>query len=509
MYFLCLVKKMKKTLILSDLYNIAAIVINNKIQEFVFSNRKHQINNIYIGLVNKIFPSINAAFVDLDQGSKSGFIHFSDLSILKRRSNNTKFSNDLITDILKNEQKILVQITKEATISKGPRLTSNISIIGKYMVLMPFSKNISVPRTIKNINERSYLKSLGILIKPTTMGLVFRSSIIGISEDIILAELHNLKKQWFFIQKLALKCTPPYLLYNDNNLTKRIIRDYFDNNTRIIIDSQKSFYSICKYLYLWKYSIDKKNKFLELLNIDQNILDLYFLSNTLFTALNKKVELPLGGYIILETLEALTVIDVNSGAFNKSSNSKETIYKINLSAAKEIAYQLKIRNIAGLVIIDFIDMQSQREQLHLLEYFCKYLSLDNIKSQIVQLSELGLVELTRKRRGKSLHELSEVFTYDLYSKIFNSYNSFNKIKNDFDLDNLIYYFDNYSKFFYISPSSFHIFNLLNIDYSSYKLSKFKVNIFNSSPKVKYFRPIIFYSSILSHQRYSLYSKVNL
>nr|YP_009369975.1 ribonuclease E [Boldia erythrosiphon]ARO90663.1 ribonuclease E [Boldia erythrosiphon] len=443
---------MKKQIVISDLYNIAAITFNNIIQEFLFSTKKHQINNIYIGIVQRVFPSINAAFIDIDKNSRSGFIHFSDLTGLKRTYNATNFSNQLITNILFNEQKIVVQIVKESTIKKGPRLTTNITIVGRYIVLMPFGKSICVSRKIQNTHQRYYLKSLGILIKPATMGILFRFSAIGISEDIIISELQSLKKQWNFIQKLACNCSSPKLLYNDKNLIKRVIRDLYDINTsNIILDSRKSCNSTKKYLLIWKCYSQNSNLSVQLFERKESILKFYGIRNSLIDALSKKVELPLGGYIFIETLEALTVIDVNSGAFNQSINSKDTVYKINITAAKEIAYQLRIRNIAGLIIVDFIDMHSQRDQLNLLEYFYNCLDLDNARSQIVQLSELGLVELTRKRRGKSLYELSQFF----FSYSVKSYKYEINSGNEQYSYNFISYFDDQLK-------------LLPVMYSLYK-----------------------------------------
>nr|YP_010337464.1 ribonuclease E [Pulvinaster venetus]UNJ17049.1 ribonuclease E [Pulvinaster venetus] len=488
---------MKKKIILSDLYNIAAIILDNKIQEFLFANTKHQVNNIYIGVVNKVFPSINAAFVDIDHVSKSGFIHFSDLNNIRRRYNNINLPNDLITNILTNEQKLLVQIIKESTANKGPRLTTNISLIGRYIILMPFNKNISISRRIQNAHERHYLKSLGILIKPVAMGLSFRSSIVGVSEDVILAELKYLKKQWLFIQKLAITCTPPKLLYNDYDLSKRIVRDFYENQiTTIVLDSKKSFYTIHKYLSFWKCHLKDMKFSVQFCNDTKILLDSHAISYTLFNALKKKVDLPLGGYIIIENLEALTVVDVNSGAFDRSDNSKDTIYKINLNAAKEIAYQLRIRNIAGLIIVDFIDMQSQREQLHLLEYFCKYLSFDSIKSQIVQLSELGLVELTRKRRGKSLHELSEIILDNTYPQNSN----FCFVNNDLKIDcnSFLYYLNGNLKFFHLLSKNLKKTAFIEINYSSYKLF---TSLLNKNNNLKIFNPRVVYFSLINNIRY--------
>nr|UNJ16461.1 ribonuclease E [Boldiaceae sp.] len=489
---------MKKKIVISDLYNIAAITFNNTIQEFLFTSKKHQINNIYIGVVNRVFPSINAAFIDIDKNSRSGFIHFSDLAGFQRLYNTINIYNQLISNILTNEQKILVQIVKESSINKGPRLTSNITIIGRYIVLMPFSKAICISRKIQNVHERHYLKSLGILIKPPTMGVLFRLSVVGISEDVITAELEHLKRQWNFIQKLASNCSPPQLLYDDKNLIKRAIRDFYDFNTSYIIsDSIKSFNSIKRYLLIWKcYSTNSKLS-VQFFNKKVCILKFYGIKHSLHSALNKKVELPLGGYIFIETLEALTVIDVNSGGFNQSRNSKDTVYKINITAAKEISYQMRIRNIAGLIIVDFIDMQSQRDQLKLLEYFYKCLALDNARSQIVQLSELGLVELTRKRRGKSLYELSRIF----YNHSFQLSKETVDISNEQYDYNFISYFDDNLKLISLILLLYKQQLIILIDYSNIIFDNSRRRSLIERSYVKLFRCRFSSSVLFSQSRY--------
>nr|AIA21241.1 ribonuclease E [Pyropia kanakaensis] len=392
---------MTNTIVISCLHNMAAILYCGQIQKLVVANAHYQVNDIYLGCVDKIFSGINAAFIDLGKNEYSGFIHISDTGPFKKR-----YYVNNIANILTFRQKILVQITKEPTLNKGPRLTANITLSGRYIVLMPFSQAICISRKIHDEDERHYLKALAILIKPPTMGLLFRPSAIGIDEEIILSELKNLKEQWYFVQKSAINSYSPVLLYKDEDIVKKIIRDFYKNSiNNIVIDSHLGLKQLNYYIHTWHCNSPTLAPLIKLYGNNQCILDAFGINQAISRALMPKVDLILGGYMFIETLEAFTIIDVNSGSFNNSTSARETVLKTNCSAATEIAYQLQIRNIAGIIIIDFIDMESQRDQLQLLEHFNKELALDNAKPQIVQLSELGLVELTRRRQGKSLYEL--------------------------------------------------------------------------------------------------------
>ena len=392
---------MIKKIVISRFNNIAAILQHGKTQEIISVNCDYQIHDIYLGSVNKIFASINAAFIDLGTDKKSGFIHINDVKSLKKNHSITQ-----IEHILSVNQLIIAQIIKEPTLNKGPRLTTNINLFGRYIVLMPLCNTISISRGIYDKNERSYLQALAILLKPATMGLLIRSSASGVNEEVLLEDFYILKRQWCFIQKLAITSSLPSLLYRDEDLIKKVIRDFYYNNIQaIIVDSRNSLKEVRYYLSKWRCILPSSNIKLKLCRCSESILDKFSINAAILNALKPKVNLNIGGYLFIETYEALTVIDVNSGSFNKTDNSKETVLRTNCYAATEIAYQLKIRNINGVIIVDFIDMESYRDQLQLLEHFTNVLSVDNAKPQIIQLSKLGLVELTRRRRGQSLFEL--------------------------------------------------------------------------------------------------------
>ncbi len=391
---------MSKKIVISNFNNTAAIISNNKIQEIFSVNFNYQVNDIYLGIVHKIFTSINAAFIDLGLNKKSGFIHLKDIKCLKKY-----YKCSQITDVLSINQLVIVQIIKEPTLNKGPRLTSNINLFGRYLVLMPFCDTINISHKIYDKNERSYLHALAVLLKPADMGLLVRSSASGIKEAVLIEDLRLLKKQWYFIQKLAVISSSPSLLYKDEDLVQKVIRDLYSKSIyRILTDSSKILKRLRYYLNRWSCISIHDNANLKLLQKTECILDRFNINSTIINALKPKVNLVIGGYLFIETYEAFTIIDVNSGSFNKASNSKETVLRANCYAATEIAYQMKIRNINGIIIVDFIDMDSYRDQLQLLEHFARVLSSDHAKPQIIQLSKLGLVELTRRRRKQSLFE---------------------------------------------------------------------------------------------------------
>lgn len=481
---------MVKKIILSHSNNIAAILQNNKIQEIILITNTYQVNDIYIGVVQKIFSSINAAFVKLSQNAKSGFIHINDIKSLKK---NRHISH--ITEVLSVNQIVLVQVTKEPTLNKGPRLTTNINLSGRYLALMPFCNIICISHRIHDQNERIHLHSLAVLLKPSMMGILIKSSAQGMPEDAIIKDLNDLKKQWNFIEKVIISSPFPSLIYKEKDLIKRTIRDNYEESVEdIIIDSEDGLKQIKYYLNKWQCTESSKIQFYK---NNECILENFRIKDTILKALKPQVKLASGGHLIIESNEALTVIDVNSGSFNKSDNSKETILKTNLYAAIEIAYQLKIRNINGVVIIDFIDMISQRDQLQLLEHFSKLLKLDHAKPQIIQLSKLGLVELTRRRRGQSLQELfySNNHSYfNLYKNLVPEYNHKNKTVKEKQnyLSN-----EQIKKMFFNKQFTKNIILKHNNEqnFSTSLDDKSTINLIN--PKKNYIVPLVIYSETLS------------
>nr|YP_009395307.1 ribonuclease E [Polysiphonia infestans]ARW64287.1 ribonuclease E [Polysiphonia infestans] len=492
---------MIKKIIISYFYNIAVVVHANKVQQILLVNKIYQLNDIYIGKVHKIFSSINAAFINLGQNRRSGFIHISDIKNLKRKT-----QSFIISDILCLNQLILVQIIKEPTFNKGPRLTTNVHLHGKYVVLMPFCNVIFISNMIYDSNERLYLYSLGILIKPKSIGLLIKSSASGVSESLILHDLGLLLQQWYFLQKKITLCDSPLILYKDEDLVKKTIRDIYEKNiTRIVVDSIYFLNLTYYYLNKWSYLSPSTKTKIYLYNNDSCILDKFYIKGSIQKALKSKVILRYGGYLFIQSYEALTVIDVNSGSFNKLNSSEDSVLRINIYAAIEIAYQLRLRNINGVIIIDFIDMFSQKDKLKLIEHFSQLLSLDDCVPNIIQLSELGLLELTRRRKSQSLREVFQISSvrdrqYFRQSYLADFYSTFFISKADYYLHtqssinkSIKYLF--FNKYFSLGKRLDNKFVLSSDVFKSnhfyFSNNKDTTSLFY--PKANYIVPLIFYT----------------
>ncbi|OKH12925.1 Rne/Rng family ribonuclease [[Limnothrix rosea] IAM M-220] len=392
---------MPKQIIIAEQHQIAAVFWEDQIQEIVVSTGAQQVGDIYLGIVENVIPGIDAAFINIGETEKNGFIHVSDLGPIRLRKNSSS-----ITELLEPQQKALVQVMKEPTGNKGPRLTGNITLPGRYVVLMPYGKGVNLSRRISDDNERSRLRALAVLMKPPGMGLLVRTEAEGTDEDSIIEDLESLQKQWESIQQQANYGRPPMLINRDDDFIQRVLRDiYSDEVNRIVVDSASGVKRVKNQLMNWQGGKTPDGLLIDHHREKQNVLEYFRVNGAIREALKPRVDLPSGGYIIMEPTEALTVIDVNSGSFTKSATARETVLWTNFEAATEIARQLRLRNIGGVIVVDFIDMDSRRDQLRLLEHFTKILKADKARPQIAQLSELGLVELTRKRQGQNLYEL--------------------------------------------------------------------------------------------------------
>ncbi|MGB3691619.1 MAG: Rne/Rng family ribonuclease [Spirulinaceae cyanobacterium] len=392
---------MPKQIIIAEQHQVAAVFWEDQIQELVVATGKQQVSDIYLGIVENVIQGIDAAFINIGDAERNGFIHVTDLGPLRlRRSAGT------ITDLLAPQQKVLVQVMKEPTGNKGPRLTGNISLPGRYLVLMPYGKGVNLSRRIKNEGERSRLRALAVLIKPAGMGLLVRTEAEGNDEETIMEDLESLQTQWEATQQQANSTRPPTLLNRDDDFIQRVLRDiYTADVNRIVVDSHTGLKRVKQQLMNWSGGKAPEGVLIDHHRERLPVLEYFRVNAAIREALKPRVDLPSGGYVIIEPTEALTVIDVNSGSFTRSATSRETVLWTNCEAATEIAHQLRLRNIGGVIIIDFIDMDSRRDQLKLLEHFNNTLKADKARPQIAQLSELGLVELTRKRQGKNIYEL--------------------------------------------------------------------------------------------------------
>ncbi|NJN71551.1 MAG: ribonuclease E/G [Limnothrix sp. RL_2_0] len=392
---------MPKQIIIAEQHQIAAVFWEDQIQEIVVSTGAQQVGDIYLGIVENVIPGIDAAFINIGDAEKNGFIHVSDLGPVRLRRNSSS-----ITELLEPQQKALVQVMKEPTGNKGPRLTGNITLPGRYVVLMPFGKGVNLSRRVIDDGERSRLRALAVLMKPPGMGLLVRTEAEGTDEDAIIEDLESLKKQWEAIQQQANYGRPPMLIDRDDDFIQRVLRDiYSDEVNRIVVDSATGLKRVKSQLMNWEGGKAPDGLLIDHHREKQPVLDYFRVNAAIREALKPRVDLPSGGYIIIEPTEALTVVDVNSGSFTKSATARETVLWTNFEAATEIARQLRLRNMGGVIVVDFIDMDARRDQLRLLEHFTQVLKADKARPQIAQLSELGLVELTRKRQGQNLYEL--------------------------------------------------------------------------------------------------------
>ncbi len=389
---------MSQQIIIAEQARIAALLTDDRVDELIVAQGQYQIGDIFFGTVENVLPGIDAAFINIGESDKNGFIHVSDLGPLRLKKG--AFG---ITELLEPKQKVLVQVIKEPTGSKGPRLTGTISIPGKYLILQPYGQGVNISRKINTETERNRLKALGVLIKPPSTGLLFRTEAEKIKEELLIEDLEQLIQQWENVLKVSEASNPPNLIKRDDDFSLKILRDHIKESTKsIIIDSKFSVARAKDFLINYESDIDIEfhdNSF------NQHIFEKYEIKKTIQKALQPRVELPSGGYIIIEPTEALTVIDVNSGSFTRSANSRQTVLWTNCEAAVEISRQMKLRNIGGVIVVDFIDMESRRDQFQLLEHFTSAMKDDSARPQIAQLTELGLVELTRKRQGQNIYEL--------------------------------------------------------------------------------------------------------
>ncbi|MFN7759818.1 MAG: Rne/Rng family ribonuclease [Pseudanabaena sp.] len=392
---------MPKQIIIAEQYRIAAVFSEDQIEEIVVAAGTHQVGDVYLGVVEKVLTSIDAAFVNIGDGDRNGFIHITDLGPLKMRR-----SSGSISDLVVPQQRVLVQVMKEPTGNKGPRLTGNISLPGRYVVLLPFGRGVNLSRRIRSEAERNRLRALAILVKPAGMGILVRTEADGMPEEQIIEDLDNLQRQWEGIQQDVATTRQPTLLDRERDFVQRVLRDLYSTEVnRIVTDTSDGLRRIKQHLLGWADGKIPSGLMLDHHRERTPILEYFRVNAGIREALKPRVDLPSGGYIIIEPTEALTVIDVNSGSFTKSQTSRETVLWTNCEAAVEIARQIRLRNIAGVIVVDFIDMDTRRDQLQLLEHFNKALRADKSRPQIAQLTELGLVELTRKRQGQSIYEL--------------------------------------------------------------------------------------------------------
>ncbi len=372
------------------------------------SSRK-VVGNIYKGKVVNVLPGMEAAFVDIGL-EKNAFLYVDDAIA----ANNVHGGHDddiedievvSIKDIVTEGQDILVQVTKEPIGSKGARVVSAITLPGRYLVLMPTVTYVGISRRIDEEKERERLKSVATSIRPKDMGLIVRTAAEDESEKEITQDVHFLTKVWRKLNKKAKKSRSPALLYEDYDLVYRVVRDLFTEEVdRLVIDSKEKYDDILDLLDVLSPKLKSR---IQLYRKDVNIFDYYGLENEVKKSLKTRVWLDCGGYLIIDEAEALTSIDVNTGKFIGSVNLADTVLRTNIQAAVEIARQIRLRNMGGIIIIDFIDMDTVEDRQKVVEVFEREMKRDKTRMNIVSFTELGLLQVTRKKVREGLSEALE------------------------------------------------------------------------------------------------------
>ena len=377
----------------------AALLENGELSEiFIQRNEQNRINgNIYKARVANVLPGMESAFLDIGL-NKNAFLHIRDFQVIKNKKNKITLP---IEEVLKKNDEIFVQILKEPRGEKGARVTTHYTIPGKYMVLMPNDSHIAISQKIEDPDERIRLETLIDNIKPKEMGVIIRTAAKGKTEFHLKKEIEYLVKKWKNTEKKFKKSKVGEVLYSDNDMITRTVRDVFSNKVdELIIDNEKKYWDIVDYIKA--FSDDTFKTKVKLFESSLNIFDYYGVTVGLERALNEKVWLPCGGYLIIQKTEALVSIDVNTGKNTGEINLEKTIVETNIEAAIEIARQLRIRNLSGIIIIDFIDMKVEDDKIKVLKTLENNLKKDRIKTNIVHFTDLGLIEMTRKRQGNPL-----------------------------------------------------------------------------------------------------------
>jgi ribonuclease G len=387
------------------------------------------IGNIYKGRVIRVLPGMQAAFVDIGM-EKAGFLYAGDFVTPQLGYDAEENGDeDLVEDIdihaarypqeqyippiegmIREGQHLIVQVAKEPLGTKGARITSHIALPGRYLVLLTWSTHIGISRRIEDLEERERLHAIVEGIRLDGMGAIVRTAAEGKTEADLKADRDYLVRHWDTIRKKGDEASAPVLIHRELSLSLRAVRDMFTADMdRIVVDSEEEYIRIRDFASQFFPGLRDR---IECYQGAQPIFEHYGIEIELARALDKKVWLKSGGYIVIEQTEALTVIDVNTGKYVGRSSLEETTVKINLEAVKEIVYQLRLRNIGGIIIIDFIDMKSEENREKVYQALVDALRADRSKTTICKISELGLVEMTRKRVRESLaRSLSEPCPY--------------------------------------------------------------------------------------------------
>ncbi len=380
-----------------------AFVENSILQEVYMERtlKRGIVGNIYKGQVIRVLPGMQAAFVDIGL-DKAAFIHVAELT---NREIDQPQEED-ITKLLKEGQHLIVQVTKDPIGTKGARLTTQLSLPSHYLVYMPQTQHIGISLRIEDELERERLKQLVTeCIEEETItegGFIIRTAAEGIAKSELLTDIRYLNKLWNQVKGHIDKAQASSLIYEDLPLNLRIVRDFINPTIhRVYIDSQETFHKAEQFLQEFLPELSDR---LKLYMNDPPLFDIYGIEQELQKAIERKVSLKSGGYLVIDNTEAMTTIDVNTGGFVGHKNLEETIFKTNLEAATAIARQLRLRNLGGIIIIDFIDMELEEHRDQVLQTLQKELEKDHSKTNVLGFTELGLVQMTRKRTRENLEQ---------------------------------------------------------------------------------------------------------
>lgn len=387
---------MSKEIVVSESEKIAVVLEKGVVQEFYLSEGEQNVGDIILATVESIVPAIEAAFLNIGR-EKSGFIHVSDLPASKKQQSG-------IRQYLKLQQQMLVQVTREPTGNKGACLTGFIQLPGRFLVLTPFERRIGLSKRIFDARERARLARIARMICGSGYGIVLRPEAVGQSEQTLRDDLKILLGRWKHILAQSEKQNAGATLYRDQDILERILREGATSAvSRIIVDGQGTFDRAMKYFGNW--SDTKARDKVRLYNGQVPILSYYGIYPQLEKAIQPMVHLPSGGTLVIQQTEALTAIDINTSSMTSTDNQPETILRTNCEAAEEIARQLVLRDIGGVIVIDFIDMDNPRDQQIVWQKLADALHHDKAQPQINYFSDFGLVEMTRRRQRQRLSEM--------------------------------------------------------------------------------------------------------
>lgn len=369
------------------------------------------VGNIYRGKVSSVLPGMQAAFIDIGL-DKNAFLYVGDAVVRKEYTEEDEdsfhdFKGCNIAEILRPGQELTVQVIKEPIGSKGPRVTTHITLPGRHLVLLPNADYTGLSRRIENEGERAKLKKIAEKLKPKGMGLIVRTASEGKEEEDFIHDMNFLLKLWESIGQKEKSGSVPRCIHKDLSLVYRAVRDLFTwDIDKFVINDRKQYAKVLELVEMispaLKYRVEYFSK-------SYDLFEYYQIETRIAKALSRKVWLKCGGYLVIDRTEALTVIDVNTGKFVGNSNLEDTVLKANIEAAREIAKQIRLRDIGGIIIIDFIDMNEHEHQQMVQDALKQALKKDRTKSTVVGMTGLGLIEMTRK---KVRQELSTVMNTD-------------------------------------------------------------------------------------------------